>query len=130
MNDDILSEFANFVCGVYRHPRLTQNLPDAVYDLRSTRYHLFRKSAAEVEKLPPSAAAFLMHVERGYSQDYIWSNAHMSTIIEIDFAEHGFEFDEDLYMPIPRKEPIAPKTVIEIVSCKSCKRCNTARCPW
>ena len=77
------------------------NLPDSVYDLSSIRYHLFRKSAAEGEKLPPSAGAFLMHVERAYSQDYIWSNAHMSTIVEIDFAEHGVEFDEDLYTPIP-----------------------------
>ena len=66
VNDQILSEFANFVCAVYRHPRITQHLPETLYDLSSTRYHLFQKSAAEGEKLPPSAGAFLMHAERGY----------------------------------------------------------------
>ena len=66
--------------------RITKDLPNAVYDLSSTRYLLFRRSAAEGEKLPPRAAAFLMHTERGFSQDSIWSNAHQSTIDEIDMV--------------------------------------------
>ena len=83
-------------------------------------------SAAEGEKLPRSARAFLMHTERGFSQNFIWSNAHQSTIDEIDFTGHGFDFQDELYTPITMKEPIA---VIEMVSCKLCKLCNTARCP-
>ena len=75
---------------------MTKNLPNAVYDLSSTRYLLFRRSAAEGEKLPPSAEAFLMHTERGFSQNFIWSNAHRSTIDEIDFTEHGFDFQDEL----------------------------------
>ena len=70
-----------------------------------------------------------MHTERGYVQDYIWSNAHLSVIDEIDIIAHGFDFRDDLYVPIPSKEPIAPEAVIEMVSCKSYKLCNTARCP-
>ena len=84
---------------------------------------------AEGEKLPPSAGAFLEHSERGFSQDFIWCNAHHSAIDEIDFTNHGFDFQDELYTPITTKEPIAPKAVIEMVSCKSCKLCNTARCP-
>ena len=53
----------------------------------------------------------------------------MSTIDEIDFTEHVFNFEDEHYTPITTKEPIAPKAVIEMVSCKSCKLCNTARCP-
>ena len=67
VNEDILSVFANFVCGVFRHLRITKNLPNAVYALSSTRYLLFPRSATEGEKHPPSAGAFLMHAERGFS---------------------------------------------------------------
>ena len=97
---------------MYRHPRITKNLPNTVYHLSSTRYLLFRRSAAEGEKLPPSGGAFLEHTERGFFQDFIWCNAHHSTIDEIDFTNHGFDFQDELYTPITTKEPIAPKAVI------------------
>ena len=69
-----------------------------------------------------------MHVHRGFAQYHVWSNAHLSIIEEIDYTEHGFDFEDGLYIPIPNCEQIAPDAVIEMVSCKSCQLCNTARC--
>ena len=55
--------------------------------------------------------------------------AHLSIIDEIDYTEYGFNFCDGLYTPILNSDPIAPDAVIEMVSCKSCKLCSTARCP-
>ena len=58
-------------------------------------------------------------------QDFLWNNAHLSTIYEIDFTEHGFDSQNELHERIND----APEAVIEIVSQKSCKLCHTTRCP-
>ena len=53
----------------------------------------------------------------------------MSIIDVLDFTEYRFDLNDGLYSPIANCEPIAPDAVIEMVSCKSCKLCNTGRCP-
>ena len=49
--EKMISKFQNFICSVYRHPRITKNMPVEKYDLSSTRYYLFRKCAAEGSSL-------------------------------------------------------------------------------
>ena len=128
VTENMVTKFSSFICSVYRHPRITKKMPEEEYDLSSTRYHLFRRYAAEGEKLPPSAGAFLMHMKRAFIQHKIWSEAHLSLINELNYLDYGFELQDNNYTPIPNNDPIAPEAIIEMVSCKSCKLCNTGRC--
>ena len=130
VNDELVTLFQSFVCKMYRFPRTDpKNIPDGIYDISSTRYFLFRKNRAEGDKLPPSIGAFRMHISRAYAQHYIWSFAHLAHIDVLDYTEHSFELQDGLYVPVPNTDPLAPNAVIEMVSCKSCKLCDTGGCP-
>ena len=52
VNDELRTMFASFVCSIYRHPGITKNIPTEIFDISLTPYLLFRKLAAEGEKLP------------------------------------------------------------------------------
>ena len=47
--------------------RLRQNKP-LIRTLSKIRRHLFKKSAAETNKLPPTKCAFIQHVKRAFYQ--------------------------------------------------------------
>ena len=85
ITEELMTMFGIFICSVFRPSQLTKNMPAEVFNISSTRYFLFRKSAAEGEKLPPSNGAFLMHepiicttshMEYGTSADHWWNRLY------------------------------------------------------
>ena len=132
VSDELILMFQSFTCKMYKFPRTDpSNIPNELCDISAARYHLFRKSGAEGEKLPPSIGAFRMHVMR---------HACVSTELCLEFCSSirnrcrwlsavWFYATNQFISACTKRGSIAPDAVIEMISCKSCKRCNTGRCP-
>ena len=59
-----------------------------------------------------------------------WFHAHEAMIPDDPPDENGFEVDDTYgYVPVTTDDLIAPVSIIELVSCKSCQTgCVTNRC--
>ena len=67
---------------------------------------------------------------RAKFQMKLWFHADEAVLPEDTPEENGWERDETYgYLPLTTNDLIAPVSVVELVSCKSCKTgCNTKRC--
>ena len=83
VSDELILMFQSFMCKMYKFPRTDpSNIPNELCDISAARYHLFRKSGAEGEKLPPSIGAFRMHVFRMH----VMRHACVSTELCLEFC--------------------------------------------
>ena len=96
--------------------------------LQKCRYYLFIKNRSNCHLLPPTLGAFEKHLKRTQPQIRIWAKANEPLVPVLEPTEYGWEFDGDGYMPITSDDPIAPNSIIELVSCNCSKGCNTQRC--
>ena len=84
---------------------------------------------AEAHELSPTQDALRLHVLRSNYQCYIWKNACEAIFIAPSPNGYGWIVNgakiDVLWIT---KEP-APKALSQMVSCKSCKTCDTRRCP-
>ena len=92
--------------------------------LNKTRWILFKRSAAESQKLPPTRGAFEKHLRRSFIQINIWANACKATIPYLDPLEYGWKRDGNFFFPETTDDDIAPFSVINLVSCQCKLKCN------
>ena len=60
---------------------------------------------------------------------YIWKMSLDPNFSPPCPSSHGWNIkDGSIFVEWMTKDP-APKAVLELISCKSCKKCNTKRCP-
>lgn len=111
-----------FVCQLY--------LPGTdLSELAAVRWHMFKKSFAESEKLPPTKGALEQHIKRAHYQAMVWYHDGVAKPKLPEALNYGWTIENNLYLPVVTHLPPAPKAVLELVRCKCVKEsCRTARC--
>lgn len=116
-----------FVCQLY--------LPGTTLkELSAVRWHMFKKSCAESEKLPPTSGSLGQHIKRSHYQAMIWNNDKVAKPEIPTPTDYGWTISSEpeaknLYIPTITDLPPAPMAVLELVRCKCVKaKCRTARC--
>uniref|UniRef100_A0A8C4PX78 Uncharacterized protein n=1 Tax=Eptatretus burgeri TaxID=7764 RepID=A0A8C4PX78_EPTBU len=104
-----------FVCQLY--------LPGTeLCELSSLRWHMFKKSFAESEKLPPTKGALEQHIKRAHYQATVWYHDEIAKPKLPEPSEYGWTLENNLYRPVITHLPPAPKAVLELVMCKCAER--------
>ena len=108
-------------------PRSKPNVGQS-YEISNTRYRLFVQSKYEGEKLPPTKGALKKHLLRALFQLLIWSSAHLAIIPDHEPREFGWDLQGNDYVAQTTDDLIAPKAVVELVSCNCKGNCSSRRC--
>ena len=120
-HSDVPRDLERFVCKVYA-PGTDLN------DIALLRWHLFSKSQAEGEKLPPTRAALLQKVHRSQYQAMIWENDIVPLPNLPPPTTYGWIQEGHSYSPVTSLQPSAPKSIVELVKCGCVKSQCTSRC--
>ena len=71
----------------------------------------------------------MLHIKRANYQAMIWKKAMDGQFYPPNPDGNGWKVsNDDVSIVWITKDP-APKAILEFISCKSCKKCNTRRCP-
>ena len=107
------------VCKIYKHN---------YNDVNRVRYDMLTKGI-ESHDVPPTKDSLILHTERANYQAYIWKNSTELGFLPCKADGHGWKEKEGFLVIHWMTQDPAPKSVLELVSCKNCKKCNTRRCP-
>ena len=95
-------EVEQFVCQLY--------LPDTdLCELSSVRWHIFKKSCAESEKLPPTKGALVEHIKRAHYQAMVWYHDNVAKPDIPEPSDYGWTVANSQFIPVITYLPAAPK---------------------
>ena len=122
--DGPLDGVEEFVCHLY-------DAPDLAGGVNKARHDLFRNGRKELNKLPPTQDALLLHFQRVNYQAKVWLCANQqNTIGNAGLPEDSggwYRADEGLLIKWKTLQAV-PIECLELVSC-SCKiKCKSAAC--
>ena len=132
-HDDLVKKGTSFIGVCYGNPSSLTSMSD----------HRFRKwksmtkgncKSFKLETLPPTTAAFMLHIRRAHYQAAVWRCAAYPDPPGIDPSQYGWEKDiiSRTLVPIqlPPNTPVAPDCLLKILSCScdSGESCKTKRC--
>ena len=112
--------FESFLCSIFCPGSSTT-------DLASARWMIWTQTK-NVDRLPPTKGALKEVVKRGWYASKVLGQSHVLVQDLPDVCESGWTLKDSEYEPITTLDPIAPKSVIELVSCSCKKGCKTSRC--
>ena len=92
------------------------------------RIQMYRKEKVKSDKIPPTKGAFQQHVLRAFHQIRQNSTSINETIDIKDPNECGWIRMDGQYVPRTSNTPIAPDSVVQLVSCKCTKGCKGGKC--
>jgi hypothetical protein len=101
---DLLADCEKGVCCIYDEPNATS--------VNEVRYRKLLKGE-EAHEIPPTQDTLTLHIRRANYQCYIWKNGH-GWVVE----------GNNIKVLWITKDP-APKALLQMVSCKTCKKCDT-----
>ena len=111
-----------FVCRLYR----AQN-PKA--GINKCRTDLFEKGNKDLEKLPPTEDALILHVVRANHQAKVWLQANVSwQTVGLPSETKGWELSNEKLKVVWTTKPSIPSSCINLISCGCTKKCNTGAC--
>ena len=131
---DVVAEATRFIAACYGS-KITSDMSAVRLDVWTSK--LSKKtisSAPELKILPPTNAAFELHVQRAHFQTMIWKAAKEVGPPDYDPKKFGWESDEasDLLLPIALPADVlpVPEVILKIINCgcASARSCATARC--
>ena len=112
--------FEAFVCNVF--------CPGTgIQDLTSARWMIWTQTK-NVDRLPPTIGALIEVVKRGWYASKVLGQSHLLLQNLPDVCNCGWSLVDGVYEPTTTLHPIAPNSVIELVSCNCKKGCKTGRC--
>ena len=115
----LIKECEKAVCKLYKHQGA---------DVNQVQYDMLAKGA-ESHHIPPTSDALALHTKRANYQAHIWKNALKADFKPCPADGHGWKkVDGVLDIHWMTRAP-TPDSVLELVACKSCKKCDTRRCP-
>ena len=124
VTETMLATPARFVCADYS--------PKGIYikTITELRWYLFCKHMAESDKLSPTLGALRQHVLRVHIQARAWGQAGIALRDpQLDPPQNGYHKESDGQLkPTTTDTLLAPKTIIEMVSCQCRTDCSSARC--
>ena len=92
--------------------------------LQSARFQLFasKKKSLKVMALPPTSSNSWQHVLRAHLQIILWKAAdqHSPPEESVDITRFGWEFKDDIPIPVIDHSDPAPSELIDIIRCQ-CK---------
>jgi hypothetical protein len=117
-SEDDIKYFEQFVCLLY------QPSSASMKTLSALRWHMFKQTQAESEKLPPTQGALRQHILRAHYQCIVWWN-DVKPIVELpDPTEYGWAQCNGVFTPVVTLLKPAPECIVELVRCK----CKSGRC--
>lgn len=117
--ESTIKECEKAVCKLYKHKG---------DDVNKVRYDMLNKGAESFD-VPPTKDALKLHTERSNYQAYIWKRSTQSDFIPCSPAGNGWKLTDGILGVHWMTQDPAPKSILELVSCKRCKSCSTRRCP-
>jgi len=93
-------------------------------DVGQLRWEMFKRSQAESERLPPTAAVLKQHTLRAHYQAMIWCNDRNPQPNLPPPERYGWRMEDSTYVPIITTLKPAPDAVIELTRCG----CGTSKC--
>ena len=127
INSTLLHHLETFICMGYL-PKL-KSMSKERFKLLETQWIIFKRSAAESEKLQPTHGSFLNHVRRAHYQLFKWFSAAEALILVQNPRDYGWDVKDGDFVLLTSDILIAPKAVIDLVSCKCPKGfCTTRQC--
>jgi len=109
-SDEVISKLEDFVCKMY--PPKTKET-----DVGKLRWHIFKHSQGEAEKLPPTKDALRYHILRAHYQAMIWHKACQPRPTIPPPERYGWRRESDELIPIITTLKPAPVEVMELVRC-------------
>ena len=94
-------------------------------ELRHEQYHS-NAFKFDLEKLPPTSASIVKHIQRAYYQTYIWLNSACIERIYLDPLEYGYILDDKLIPDIGAVK--LPKDFPDPCTCLKCARESACPC--
>ncbi len=107
------------LCHVYGHPRCR--------DINQVRYDMLSKGN-ESHQIPPTQDALRLHIKRANYQAMLWKHALQGNYKPPSPDGHGWSVKDDTLEVVWMLQDPAPKSLLEFVHCKTCKKCDTRRC--
>lgn len=92
--------------------------------------NFFSKKSRNLENLPPTRDALLLHINRAIYQASIWFTSHESSTIIPSPVGFGWKMGVNQLDIIWMTQPEAAKACVELIKC-TCKRekgCRTCKC--
>ena len=116
------SNVEEFVCRLYGAPN-----PQA--GVNKCRLDLFEKGNKDLEKLPPTNNALILHVSRAHYQAKVWQQANVSwQTIGSPSQTSGWEVSENKLRIMWATQPSIPLSRVHLISCGCKTKCSTVAC--
>ena len=119
-DSDLIETGNNFFLALYGQKKSTS--------LNEARHNIFfkRKNPPKLKCLPPTNANLALHIKRAHLQAMLWKAADKCDPPHVDIKFYGWEIDANSdVMPMLSKNPIAPKQLLDIISC-NCRAAGKA----
>jgi len=98
-----------------------------ISDLGNARWFIWTQTKS-IEKLPPTFGAFVQAVKRAWYASKIFEQGHTLMQNTPNPLELGWRLTNDEFEPITSDDPIAPDSVVELISCGCKGACKSKRC--
>lgn len=118
--DNITTLLEQYVCCLYGQQDAT--------DVNNARYRMFKLGKVTEESLPPNSDSLQQHILRVNFESYIRKHSTIPIVAAPSPVGYGWKLESDeLAITWGTLEP-APDSILEYVSCKCKKGCQTRRC--
>ena len=84
-------------------------------------WHIFKKSCAESDKLPPTEGALVEHIKQAHYQAMVWYHDNVAKPDIPEPSDYGWTVANSLCILVITYLPAAPKAVLDLVRCKCVK---------
>lgn len=124
LENDVLDNTEDFVCKLYKHDTKCTT----IHDLRCS---MFRKCKTNLDMLPPTKDALVLHIKRAHFQALVWNRCLVPQQDLPSPTQFGWEVQNDLLQPTLASKPQISKTRVEVKVCHCTQKgdkCRTRRC--
>lgn len=131
--DDLERKAVSFIATCYGSEK-TSSMSEVRYNIWQHKTARGKSQKFKLASLPPSSAAFRLHVQRAQYQACLWTAALDSEPPEMNAADYGWKADPSnrnlLPVTLPSGTMVAPKQVLNLLccNCSSTEACSTRRC--
>ena len=101
-----------------------------VKTVRALKLHLFSIHQSKMNRLPPTHNAFRQMLMRAHFTALQWKSLYLRSAELPNSNEYNRKWDEtkEIFEPVITRNPPAPDSIIELISCGCKTDCQTDRC--
>ena len=131
--DDLEAKAISFIASCYGS-KTTSSMSDVRFNIWQHKRARGKSQSFKLASLPPTSAAFRLHVHWAHYQACLWTSALNSDPPRINPADFGWKASTDnhilLPVPLPAGTMAAPRQVLHLLccNCSSTEACSARRC--